>query len=32
MNKWRKLVAMFEKYKETSGLLTVDDLKMDVPE
>lgn len=32
MNKWRKLVAMFEKYQETSGLLTVDDLKMDVPE
>ena len=29
MNKWKKLVAMFEMYRETSGLLTVDDLKVD---
>ena len=29
MNKWRKLVGMFEMYKETSGLLTMDDLKVE---
>ena len=27
--KWVKLVKMFEKYRETSGLLTPDDLKME---
>lgn len=30
--KWAALIKMFEKYRETSGLLTMDDLKIDVEE
>ena len=28
-NKWKKLVAMFETYRETSGLITMDDLSVE---